>query len=57
VKRVIAFCAAVGVAMVLGVAMIVGWSVGRGVGYDSVTHGAGAGNTTGTSTNDHTSTW
>jgi hypothetical protein len=36
--------------MVLGVAMIVGWSVGRGVGYDSVTHGAGAGSTTGTST-------
>ncbi|MDQ2960459.1 MAG: cupredoxin domain-containing protein [Candidatus Dormibacteraeota bacterium] len=46
-KKVIAFCAAVGVAMVLGVVMIVGWSVGRGVGYDSVTHGAGAGNATG----------
>lgn len=34
--------------MVSGVVMIVGWSVGRGVGYDSVVHGAGAGNTTGT---------
>ena len=48
-KTVIAFCAAVGVAMVFGVVTIVGWSVGRGVGYDSVVHGAGAGNTTGTS--------
>jgi hypothetical protein len=46
VKTVIAFCAAVGVVMVLGVVMIVGWSVGRGVGYDSVTRGAGAGNAT-----------
>lgn len=41
-KTVIAFCTAVGVVMVLGVAMIIGWSVGRGVGFDSVTHGAGA---------------
>ena len=46
-KSVIAFCAAVGVALAFGFVMIVGWSVGRGVGYDSVAHGAAAGNTAG----------
>ena len=46
-KSVIALFAAVGIAMVFGFVTIVGWSVGRGVGYDSIAHGAAAGNAAG----------